>query len=114
MCRRIMSSLRSRRPPLDRRFASPASAGAIAGAVAAAGPALAAPPEAPAQAVERSGPPSFAAIVQSVKPAVISGRAKVSETNSEEMGSQDNGHEQRRPPVFGRPPCDRLLRVHGI
>src|SRR5229473_2035626 len=114
MFMRIMSSLQSRRTPLDRRFASMASAAAIAGAVVAAGPALTAPPEAPAQAVERSGPPSFAAIVQSVKPAVISVRAKVSETNSEEMGSQDNGHEQRRPPFFGRPPFDRFFREHGI
>jgi len=30
------------------------------------------------------------------------------------MGSQDNGHEQRRPPFFGRPPFDRFFREHGI
>ncbi len=114
MFMRIMSSLQSRRTPLDRRFALMASAAAIAGAMAAAGLALAAPPEAPAQPAERSGPPSFAAIVQSVKPAVISVRAKVSETNSEDMSSQDNGHEQRRPPFFRRPPFDRFSREHGI
>jgi len=110
----ITSSLQSRRTSLDRRFALMASAAAIAGAMAAAGLALAAPPEAPAQPAERSGPPSFAAIVQSVKPAVISVRAKVSETNSEDMSSQDNGHEQRRPPFFRRPPFDRFFREHGI
>jgi serine protease Do len=114
MFMRIMSSLQSRRTPLDRRFALMASAAVIAGAMAAADPALAAPPEAPAQPAERSGPPSFAAIVQSVKPAVISVRAKVSETNSEDMSSQDNGHEQRRPPFFRRPPFDRFFREHGI
>ena len=114
MFMRITSSLQSRRTSLDRRFALMASAAAIAGAMAAAGLALAAPPEAPAQPAERSGPPSFAAIVQSVKPAVISVRAKVSETNSEDMSSQDNGHEQRRPPFFRRPPFDRFFREHGI
>jgi serine protease Do len=114
MFMRIMSSLQSWRTPLDRRFALMASAAAIAGAMAAADPALAASAEAPAQPAERSGPPSFAAIVQSVKPAVISVRAKVSETNSEDMSSQDNGHEQRRPPFFRRPPFDRFFREHGI
>jgi serine protease Do len=91
-----------------------ASAVAIAGAMVFASHALAAPAEAPAQTAERSGPPSFAAIVQSVKPAVISVRAKVSETNSEDMGSQDDAHEQRRPPFFRRPPFDRFFRDHGI
>ena len=114
MFMRIMGSLQSRRTPLDRRFALIAPAAAIAGAIVTAGPALAAPPEAPAQPAERSGPPSFAAIVQSVKPAVISVRAKVTETNAEDMGSQDNEHEQRRPPFFRRPPFDRFFREHGI
>jgi len=91
-----------------------ASAAAIAGAMVFASPSLAAPPEAPARTAERSGPPSFAAIVQSVKPAVISVRAKVSETNAEDMGSQDDAHEQRRPPFFRRPPFDRFFREHGI
>jgi serine protease Do len=112
MFMRIMSSLQPWRTPLDRRFASMASAAAIA-ALVAAGPALAAP-EAPAQPAERSGPPSFATIVQSVKPAVISVRAKVSETNAEDMGSQDNEHEQKRPPFFRRPPFDRFFREYGI
>jgi serine protease Do len=79
-----------------------------------AGPALGAPPEAPAHPAERSGPPSFAAIVQSVKPAVISVRAKVSEATAEDMGSQDNEHEQRRPPFFRRPPFDRFFHDHGM
>src|SRR5882762_643754 len=114
MFMRIMSSLQSRRTPLDRRFALMASVAAIVGALAVAGPALAAPPETPAVPAGRSGPPSFAAIVQSVKPAVISVRAKVSETNAEDMGSHDNEHEQRRPPFFRRPPFDRFFREHGI
>jgi serine protease Do len=111
---RIMSSVQSLRTPLDRRFALMASAAAIAGAMVVAGPALAAPPEALARTAERSGPPSFAPIVQSVKPAVISVRAKVSDTSAEDMGSQDNEHEQRRPPFFRRPPFDRFFREHGI
>src|SRR5713101_6534659 len=118
MFMRIMSSLQSRRTPLDRRFALMASVAAIAGVIVVACPgahfALAAPPGAPAQPAERSGPPSFASIVQSVKPAVISVRAKVSETNSEDMSSQDNEHEQRRPPFFRRPPFDRFFREFGI
>src|SRR5258708_20125693 len=114
MFMRIMGSLQSGRTPLDRRFALIAPAAAIAGAIVAAGPALAAPPEAPAQPAERSGPPSFAAIVQSVKPAVISVRAKVTETNADDMASQDTEHHQRRPPFFTRPPFDRFFREHGL
>jgi len=112
---RIMSSLQSQRTPLDRRFVLMASMAAIAGIIVVACPsgrfALA---EAPAQPAERSGPRSFAPIVQSVKPAVISVRAKVSETNGEDMSSQDHEHEQRRPPFFRRPPFDRFFREFGI
>jgi serine protease Do len=115
---RIMSSLQSRRTPLDRRFASMASVAAIAGVVVVASTgahfALAAAPEAPALPAERSGPPSFAAIVQSVKPAVISVRAKVNETSSEDLSPPDNDHEHRRPPFFGRPPFDRFFREFGV
>ena len=115
---RLMSSPQSRRAPLDRRFALLACVAAIAAVVVVAGPgahfALAEPPGAPAQPAERSGPPSFASIVRSVKPAVISVRAKVTETNSEDMSSQDNEHEQRRPPFFRRPPFDRFFRDFGI
>ena len=118
MFMRIMSLLQSRRAPLDRRFALMASVAAIAAVMVIARPdadfALAAPQGAPAQPAERSGPPSFAAIVQSVKPAVISVRAKVTETNSEDMSSQDNEHGQRRPPFFRRPPFDRFFREFGV
>jgi serine protease Do len=118
MFMRIMSSLRSRRTPPDRRFASIASVAAIAGIAAIAQPgghtALAAPGEASTQPAERSGPRSFAPIVQSVKPAVISVRAKVNEKSSEDMGSQDNENEHRRPPFSRRPPFDRFFREFGI
>jgi serine protease Do len=40
-------------------------------------------------------------------------RAKVSDTNAEDMGSQNNGSEQRRPPFLRRPPFDRFFREHG-
>src|SRR5262249_43905884 len=114
----IMSSLQSRRTPLDRRFAIIASVAAIAGIVVVARPAghfaLAATSAPPAQPAERSGPPSFASIVQSVKPAVISVRVKLTETNSEDMSSQDNEHGQRRPPFFRRPPFDRFFREFGV
>jgi serine protease Do len=118
MFMRIMSSLQSRRTPLDRRFALMASVAAIAGIMVVARPsghfALAAPAEAPAQPAERSGPPGFAAIVQSVKPAVISVRVKLNGTNLEDMGSQDSEREQRRPPFFRRPPFDRFFREFGM
>src|SRR3989442_14119652 len=111
MFMRLMSWLQSRRAPLDRRLALLACVAAIAGVIIVARPgahfALAEPSGPPAQPAERSGPPSFASIVQSVKPAVISVRAKVTETNSEDMSSQDNEDEQRRPPFFRRPPFDR-------
>src|SRR6266849_5752755 len=114
MFMRIMSSLQSRRTPLDRRFASMASVAAIAGVIVVALPDAHFSLAAPAELAERSGPPSFASIVRSVKPAVISVRAKVTETNSEDMSSQDNEHEQRRPPFFRRPPFDRFFRDFGI
>jgi serine protease Do len=93
-----------------------ASVAAIAGVIIVASPGarfvLAAAPEPPAQPAERSGPPSFAPIVQSVKPAVISVRAKVTEMSSEDRSPQDNEH--RRPPFFGLPPFDRFFREFGI
>jgi serine protease Do len=114
---RIMTSLRSRRTPLDRRFASIASLAAIARVMAVSligwHLALAAPAEAPAQPAERSGPPGFAAIVQSVKPAVISVRVKLNEMNSDDSGSQDD-HERNWPPFFRRPPFDRFFHEFGM
>jgi serine protease Do len=114
----VMSSLQSRRTSLRRRFALMASMAAVAGIIAAAPPGLdfarAASPETPAQAAERSGPPSFAPIVQSVKPTVISVRAKLHDTNSGDTGSRQDEHEQRQPPFFGRPPFDRFFREFGM
>jgi len=114
MFARIMSSLQSGRTRLDRRLALVASVAAISGIITVAHPGaqftLAATPAALAQPAERAGPPSFAAIVQSVKPAVISVRVKLHETNSEDMSSEDNEHEQRRPPFSRRPP----LREFGM
>jgi len=118
MFKRTMSSLQSGRMALDRRFASMAPVAAIAGIIVAASPtahlALAASPGASEQPAERSGPPSFASIVRSVKPAVISVRARVHESDSEDVDSQDNEHEQRRPPSFRRPPFDRFFREFGM
>jgi serine protease Do len=112
MFMRVMSSLRSRRTLPDRRVALIGSLVAIAGVLVTASPgghfALAAPPEAPAQPAEGSGPRGFAAIVQSVKPAVISVRVKLGEVNSDDMGLQDDGREQNWPPFFKRPPFDRF------
>jgi serine protease Do len=102
------------------------AAGAIAGALAAAVPgvlvAQTAPPLAvpmqtgPAQPAEPSGPQSFAPVVRSVKPAVISVRVKVTETTPDDLGAQGNGegeHEQKRPPLFRRPPFERFFRDFG-
>jgi serine protease Do len=113
MFTRCMSAL-SGRTPFARRFAWLAAVAAITGAMACSHMggefALAAPPTAPAQPAERSGPPGFAPIVQSVKPAVISVRVKLNEMNSEDMDER----EQKRPPFFMRPPFDRFFREFGI
>jgi serine protease Do len=91
---------------------------AIAGIIIVAPPgayfARAAAAEGPAHPAERSGPPSFAPIVHSVKPTVISVRAKLHDTNSEDTGSHEDEHEQRRPPFLGRPPFDRFFREFGM
>jgi serine protease Do len=41
-------------------------------------------------------------------------RAKLHDTNSEDTGSHEDEHEQRRPPFFGRPPFDRFFREFGM
>jgi serine protease Do len=104
----------SGRTSLDCSFALMASVAAIV--IAPPGPhfAVAAAAEGPAQLAQRSGPQSFASIVQSVKPTVISVRAKLHNTNSEDMGSRDGEHEQKRPPFFARPPFDRFFREFGM
>lgn len=107
---RIMGS--SGRTSPDSTFALMACVAAIA--MVALGPHCAAAAEGLAQPAQRSGPPSFASIVQRVKPTVISVRAKLHETNSEDMGSHDDEHEPRRPPLFGRPPFDRFFREFGM
>jgi serine protease Do len=118
MFMRIVGSFQSGRTSVDGGFALMASVAAIAAMViiAPAGPhcALAAAPQEPAQPGPRSGPPSFAAIVQSVKPTVISVRAKLHDANSEAMGSQDDEHGQKGPPSFTRPPSDRFSHEFGM
>jgi serine protease Do len=117
MFMRIMGSFRFRRTSVDCRFALIASVAAFACIVIApSGPhsARAAAPEEPAQPAQRSGPSSFAAIVQSVKPTVISVRAKLHDANSEDTGPHDDEHEQKRPPFFTRPPFDPFFREFGM
>jgi serine protease Do len=112
MSMRVVGSHKSGRTPGSRRFAWLA-AGALTGsaAIAASGGLLA--QTAPAQLAQPSGPQSFAAVVRSVKPAVISVRVKVTETTPEELGSQENEHEEKRPPFFRRPPFDRFFHDFG-
>jgi serine protease Do len=110
MFMRIMGSF-GRTPP-DCTFALMACVAAIV--IVAPGPHFAAAAEGLTQPAQRSGPPSFASIVQRVKPTVISVRAKLHEMNSEDMGSHDDEHEQRRPPFFTRPPFDRYFREFGM
>jgi serine protease Do len=105
----------ARRTSVDCSLALMASVAAIV--IAPAGPHFelaAAAAEGPSQLAQRSGPQSFASIVQSVKPTVISVRAKLHDTNSEDMGSHDGEHEQKRPPFFARPPFDRFFREFGM
>ncbi len=114
----VASSLQSTRTCRRPRFALMAPMAAVASIIVAALPGLlfapAAAAEGPAQPAERSGPPSFAPIVQSVKPTVISVRAKLHDTNSRDMGSHEDEHEQQQPPFFGRPPFDRFFREFGM
>lgn len=121
----VVNSHPSRRTPRDRRLAwLAASATAGVMAVTASGQALAqtAPPPAtpvqtaPAAPAERAGPQSFAGVVRSVKPAVISVRVKLTESGPEDLSSPDNEpgeHEEKRPPSFRRPPFDRFFRNFG-
>jgi len=62
-----------------------------------------------------AGPQSFAAVVKTVKPAVISVRVKVAETSPEDLSSRENDHgdPEHRPPFFRRPPFDRFFRDFG-
>jgi serine protease Do len=112
MFMRIMGS--SGRTSLDCGFALMACVAAMA--VVAPGPhfAAAAAAEGSAQPAQRSGPRSFASIVQKVKPTVISVRAKLHDANAQDMDSHDDEHEQRRPPFFTRPPFDRFFREFGM
>ena len=63
----------------------------------------------PAQLVAPAGPQSFAAVVRAVKPAVISVRVKVTENLPEDLRSQEDDRQPKRPPFFGRPPFDRFF-----
>jgi serine protease Do len=107
MFTRVVSSRRSRRAPCDRGFAW-LTAAAFSGALAMTGPVPLLAQTGPAQPAAPSGPQSFAAVVRSVKPAVISVRVKVTETIPDELRSQEDEHEQRRP-FFRRPPFDRFF-----
>jgi serine protease Do len=71
---------------------------------------------APPQPAEPSGPRSFAPVVRSVKPAVISVRVKITTTTPKDLSSPENEgneHDQKRPPFFRRPPFDRFFRDFG-
>jgi serine protease Do len=111
---RIMTSLQSGRMTLDRRQAVMASAATIAVIIVFARPGGDFALAALAQPAERSGPPGFAAIVRSVKPAVISVRVKLNEMNSKDLSSEDNEREENRLPFFRRPPFDRFFRQFGL
>jgi len=108
MFTRVVSSRRSGRAPGDRGFAW-LTAAAISGVVAAASPGAVLAQMAPAQPAAPAGPQSFAGVVRSVKPAVISVRVKLTETGPEDMGSQEEEREPSRPPFFRRPPFDRFF-----
>jgi serine protease Do len=130
MSMRVVSSRQSRRALRDRRPALLAAGIAVAMAVTAPVGLLAqtataptAPPQGGApiqtawpQPAEPSGPRSFAPVVRSVKPAVISVRVKIAESTPEDLsspGNEGNEHEQRQPPLFRRPPFDRFFRDFG-
>ncbi len=113
MSMRCVSSHPFWRTPSERHLACLA-AGAIAGCVAAIAPDALLAQTAPAQVAEPSGPHSFAPVVLSVKPAVISVRVKVAEAPEGLLPQeQENEHEQKRPPFFHRPPFDRFFREFG-
>ncbi len=120
MSMRIVSSHPSRRALRDRRPALLAAGIAVAMAVAAPAGLLAqttTAPTAPPQSAGPSGPRSFAPVVRSVKPAVISVRVKITQTSPEDLsspGNEGNEHEQKRPPFFSRPPFDRFFRDFGV
>jgi serine protease Do len=115
MSMRVVSSHPSRRTLRDRRVAWLA-AGTLAIAAPGGLQAQIAPTQAgPAQLAEPSGPQSFAPVVRSVKPAVISVKVKVTETVPEDLRSQEedrNEREEKRP-FYRRPPFDRFFRDFG-
>ena len=120
----VVSSHRSGRTLSARRLAWLA-AGAMAAApgglsaqqMTPAPPAPVQSPPAPSTPALPSGPQSFAAVVRTVKPAVISVRVKVTETVPEGLSSPDrerNERDEKRPPFFHRPPFDSFFRDFGI
>jgi serine protease Do len=108
MFTRVVSSRRSGQAPRDRGFAW-LTATAISGGLAMAGPGPLLAQTGPAQLAAPVGPQSFAGVVHSVKPAVISVRVKVTETVPEDLRSQEDEREPKRPPFFRRPPFDRFF-----
>jgi serine protease Do len=114
MFTRVVSSRRSRRAPRDRGFAW-LTAAAISGGLTTSNPSpllaqMPLPAQAgPAQVAAPAGPQSFAAVVAAVKPTVISVRVKVTETLPEDLRSQEDDRQPKRPPFFGRPPFDRFF-----
>jgi serine protease Do len=119
----VVSLVRSRPKRRDRRSICLAAC-AMAGGVMVIAPAalVAQAPAAQAQTAPAAptvpaGPQSFAGVVNSVKPAVISVRVKVAETSPEDLSSQENERnerEEKRPPFFRRPPFDRFFRDFGM
>jgi serine protease Do len=122
----VASSLRSRPQLRDRGLISVAARAMVGGVMVIAPAALAAAlvvqapaaqaQTAPAAPAAPAGPQSFAGVVRSVKPAVISVRVKVAETSPEDLSSQENNNEreEKRPPFFRRPPFDRFFRDFGM
>jgi serine protease Do len=109
MFTRVANSRGCGRRPRDRGFAW-LTAAAISGGLAAGGPVPLLAQTGPAHPAAPAGPQSFAEVVRSVKPAVISVRVKVTETTPEDLRSQDDEQqEQKRPPFFRRPPFDRFF-----
>jgi serine protease Do len=113
MFTRVASSRGSGRRPRDRVFAWLTTA-AISSGLAAASPVPLLAQSGPAQLAAPVGPQSFAAVVRSVKPAVISVRVKVAETIPEDLRSQEDEHEPKRPPFFRRPPFDRFFGAPNV
>ena len=114
----VVRSLRSRPAPVPVRphLSAWLAASVALGAMVAALPAAARAESLPAAPTAPAGPQSFAGIVRSVKPAVISVRVMVAETSPEDLSSRENDRNndpEHRPPFYRRSPFDRFFRNFG-